>query len=64
MAAKSLIPKALSYEIRQAMNVELPWDELDLMATHADFNKMSVLMSMRANAGMAERIASSLPAGE
>lgn len=56
--AKTLIPNALCYSIRQVLNVELPWDELAVMATHADFNLMSVLMSIRANAGSAEKIAS------
>jgi len=64
MAAKPLIPKGLSYDIRQSLDVELPWDELALLATHADFDKMSQLMSMRANAGLAERITRELPAGE
>jgi hypothetical protein len=64
MAGKPLIPVGLCYSIRQALNVELPWDELALLATHGDFRKMSTLMSMRANAGLAERIALELPAGD
>lgn len=61
--AKTLIPNALSYEIRQALDVELPWDEIALLALHANFDDMSTLMSIRANAGVAERL-SSMPAGE
>lgn len=64
MAGKPLIPSALTYEIRQALNTELEWFEIAFMAHHADFDKMSTLMSMRANAGLAERIARELPAGE
>ena len=61
--AKEFTPTALSYSIRQILNPELPWDELAFFATHADLQMMSVLMSIRANAGLAERLASA-PAGE
>lgn len=62
MSSKSLIPKALTYSIRQALDALVPADEIYLFACHADVEGMSWLMSLRANAGLAERLSSD-PAG-
>lgn len=63
MSDRCLIPKALTYAIRHALDALVPDDEIYLLACYADVRGMGWLMSFRANAGLAERIVED-PAGD
>lgn len=61
MPNRKFIPTLLSYQIRVALDAILPGDEAYFYAAYADLDGLSWLLSLRANAGSAERIATASP---